>query len=215
MSKKSSSTVASGLSAPSLMQASPSLTSHVLKLHIPLMYSILPTFVSNLFGTIFSSSFMPSWKERYLIQLGGYFYRYKSDTSSDPKGSPFSVDEIDIYAVNDTETILPGGIITPEGYSIFCVSTLRKRQYYAISTEEDRNMWITTLQQARDEHIKRNMGHSDHVPYPYDYYDRMAKSLSKTKTRIRERVQESNMRDMEVRSMMVGDTGVMPRGYSS
>ena len=103
--------------------------------------------------------------------------------SSHSKGSPLSIKEIDSYAVNDAQKILPGGItLSPEGeYYIFCVLMLLKRLYCAISNEEERDMWIRTLQQTRNIFTKYKMGYSNHDPYLYDYCDTMARSLSSSK----------------------------------
>jgi hypothetical protein len=73
------------------------------------------------------------------------------------------------------------------------------------------------LRQARQEAITRSMGHADHQPYPYQYYDGLAQSLVRSKDRIRRKMHESSMREMEMTRVgaggVAGGAGPMPRGF--
>jgi hypothetical protein len=55
------------------------------------------------------------------------------------------------------------------------------------------------------------MGHASHVPYPaaWQYIDSLGVSLVKSKDRVRKKLAESNMKQMDI-----GDVaGPVPRGY--
>lgn len=103
----------------------------------------------------------------------------------------------------------------PPGCSaVFTVSTFGKSQYFAVSTREEATTWINSLREARQAAITRSMGHASHVPYPksWEYYDGLGTSLYRRKERIWKRLEESNMKQMEMNT--VGDVaGSMPRGY--
>jgi hypothetical protein len=212
-----------GLSARSMLQASPSQSGPVLKLHVPIFYTLLPAFLQRLVS--YCLPFMaPSWKPRYLVQLGAYLYKFTNELGKAPKGSPTSVQELEVYLLEDLRDVQ--GIddyhaLAPttdnNDYTYISVGTLRKRQYYAISSKEEAQMWVTTLRQARQEAITRSMGHANNQPYPFQYYDGLAQSLVRSKNRIRRKLHESSMREMEMTSVGVGGVaggaGPMPRGF--
>ena len=199
-----------GLSAKALLDSSPQHHGVVLKLHVPILYSILPDFLKRI---ILSLSFLrwlaPSWKQRYLILCGSYLYKFNHQASKVPKGSPFAVETI------ETDTVLPSsgtssgsyelsevslGSLPPGYTSVFSVSTLRRHHYYAVSDPEEAMLWIRSLVEARQETITRNMGHSRQVPYPqsWKYFDQLAQTFLKSKERIQERMEHSRMRELEM-----------------
>jgi hypothetical protein len=101
----------------------------------------------------------------------------------------------------------------PGGYtSIFIVSTLRRRHYYAVSDNEESLLWVRSLDDARQEAITRNMGHASNVPYPawWKHFDSLGKGLVKSKDRIKERMEMSGMDGMEMTGF---SDGQIPRGY--
>mmetsp|Transcript_9915 Transcript_9915/g.14610 ORF Transcript_9915/g.14610 Transcript_9915/m.14610 type:complete len:233 (-) Transcript_9915:351-1049(-) len=211
---KMSTKTVTDLSAPALIQAEPAQMGPVFKLDVPSIYNLMPNFLVNILRYISITLFLPSWKPRYLIQLGGYLYRFESEKSSVPKGSPLAVDDIiDIFGVDDLEmeANIAGAFHGTSKLYFFCVSTLRKRQYYAVSSsQEDADLWIRTLRQSQQEQITRKMGHADHVPYPYEYIDTRARSLARSKSRIRNKVQEANIREIQGANEGIG---IMPRGF--
>lgn len=212
-----------GLSATSMLNASPSQTGPALKLHVPVFYTLLPAFLQRFLSYCFKF-LAPSWKPRYLIQLGSYLYKFSDESSKAPKGSPLPVQEVDVYLMEDLADVQ--GIddyhgLSPEDgnteYTYFCVATMRKRHYYAVTSKEEAQVWVNTLVQARQEAITRSMGHAKNQPYPYQYFDDLAQSLVQSKDRIRRKMQDSSMREMELATVgagggIAGGTGPMPRG---
>mmetsp|Transcript_18957 Transcript_18957/g.31418 ORF Transcript_18957/g.31418 Transcript_18957/m.31418 type:complete len:274 (+) Transcript_18957:143-964(+) len=224
-----------GLSAPSMLKASPSHTGPVLKLHVPIFYTLLPAFLQRFLSYCFQSSssrnkqscwLTPSWKPRYLIQLGSYLYKFNDESSQAPKGSPLFVQELEVYlmddladvqGIDDYHSLAPTSKTDNTNYTYICVATLRKRHYYAVPSNEEAHVWVNTLWQARQEAITRTMGHAKHLPpYRYQYFDELAESLVQSKHRIRRKMQESTLREMELTTvgcMGGGSTGgPMPRG---
>uniref|UniRef100_A0A7S1GLU0 PH domain-containing protein n=1 Tax=Cyclophora tenuis TaxID=216820 RepID=A0A7S1GLU0_CYCTE len=202
----------SGLRASSMLDASPTLHGEAMKLHLPVLYAICPDFLQGLIQSIWCfSSMRPQWKKRYLILVGGFLYKFASNTSTQPKGSPVAVNAVDVHVVEimeDDEELR--GVTMPSGYEgIVCVSSLRKKQYYALASREDADLWVTSLRERRHETIRRSMGHAANMPYPnaWAHFDSLASSLVKRKERIRKRLQEVSARDMDVAA------GSMPRGY--
>lgn len=206
-----------GLSATSMLQASPSQTGPAMKLHVPILYSILPGFLRSLIRHCFKG-LAPSWKSRFLIQVGNFLYKFVDESSRAPKGSPLPVEEMDVYLLEDLYSNVDGidqhdslALDNFEGF--FCIATLRKRQYFAVQTTDDARVWVNTLRQARQDAITRRMGHARDQPYPYQYFDSLASSLVSTKDRIRTRIQESHLREMELTAMGTGAGSSMPKGH--
>lgn len=204
----------SGLSATSLIDSAPQQHGVVLKLHIPIFYSILPEFLQRLIMSWSILSFLaPSWKERHLILCGSYLYKFKDRTSNIPKGSPFEIKSLHAEPVDNGRGIPELGNL-PAGYSsIFVVSTLRRMHYYSVVDNEEAMLWVRSIREARQECITRNMGHATNFPYPksWTHFDTLGKSLVENKTRIRDRMEASSMREMEMTSFAEG--GPIPRMY--
>ena len=221
------------LSAPNMLRASPQHHEYVMKLRIPVMFSVLPRFVQR-FICRYSvlSCLAPRWERRFLILLGGYLYKFANDTdpTKEPKGSPVPIQSVDINLLDTTDTNTStittdddgGGaaalmawemIPPPSRRGLFVVSTLRKRYYYATRTVEDAETWVNSLRQGRDEALKRGMGHAPTGSYPTEWvhYDRWGGQLLDRKDRIRHRMQENNIRELELSSISEGATA--PRGY--
>ena len=206
-----------GLSSASMLQASPSQAGPAMKLHVPIFYSILPEFLRTLIRYCFKG-LAPTWKPRFLIQIGSYLYKFVDESSRAPKGSPLPVEQIDVYLVEDFHNDVDGvdqcdssDLGNFEGF--FCVATLRKRQYFAVPTADDARVWVNTLRQARQDAVTRRMGHARDQPYPFQYFDSIASSLVDSKDRIRTRIQESQIRELELTTMGTGIGGYMPRGH--
>ena len=195
-----------------------------MKLRIPLLFSILPTFLQRIICRFSCLSFLaPRWERRFLILLGGYLYKFTNDAdpAKEPKGSPLPMRSVDINLLDtaaqqldyDGASVAWEMVPPPACRGLFLVSTLRKKHYYATLTMEDAETWVNSLRQARDEAIKRSMGHApaDSYPAQWTQYDRRGQSLVDRKGRIRQRMQESNIRELELSSMTEGATA--PRGY--
>jgi len=202
-----------GLSVENLMRTSPSQTGPASKLHVPVLYTILPGCCQSILRRWFPS-LAPSWKSRYLVQVGGYMYKFVNDVSSSPKGSPIAVDEILEVHVIPQGQFLEDGVLSslPDADGYFVVTTVWKRQYYAVPTAEDSRMWVETLRHARQEAITRKMGHARDQPYPYNFIDTQASALVTSKRRIRAQIQKANWREMELVAMGAGGSGIS-RGY--
>lgn len=213
------------LSAPSMLQASPQHYEYVMKLRIPAFFSVLPRFLQNIICRFSFLSFLaPTWERRFLILLGGYLYKFQTDTnpSAEPKGTPLAIDAVDINLLDseakgdmtiDDASLAFALLPPPACLGLFVVSTLRKRHYYATGTADDASTWVHSLRQARDEAIKRKMGHAavDSYPTKWTHYDRLGKGVADRKDRIRRRMEESNIRELEMSNLSEG--GAAPRGY--
>lgn len=205
-----------GLSAASLIDSAPQQHGVVLKLHIPVLYTILPEFLQRFILSWSVLSFLaPSWKQRHLILCGSYLYKFKDRSSSIPKGAPFEIDSLNVDLVRMGDNIREIGILSlPPGYtSIFKVSTLRRVHHYAVADVEEAMMWVRSINEARQECITRNMGHASNFPCPksWTYFDSLGSSLVKSKDRIRLRMEESRLREMEMTDF--SDGGPIPRTY--
>jgi len=209
-------TPGAGLSAKAMIDTAPQHHGSVLKLHIPLFYSILPSAIQRILLAWSCFKFLvPSWKERYLVLCGSYLYKFKDRFSDTPKGSPFDIETItiDILKTTGQDRNLSEIGNLPVGYTkIFTVSTLRRRHYYAVSDSEEASLWLRSLREARQESITRNMGHASNVPYPpsWKHFDALGKDLVKSKDRIRERMEMSGIEGMEMAAFTEGQ---IPRGY--
>lgn len=207
--------VGAGLSAPSMLEASPSQHGTVLKLHVPLIFGILPTSWKTL---VLSWNclrwFMPQWHQRYLIMIGSFLYKFKHKSSTAPKGNPFSLDSIDSQLLAVDDEMAPAFCHLPPGYdTIFTVSNyFGKKHYYAVTSREEGLSWVNSLRQNRQEAITRSMGHAGNMPYPksWAYFDSLGQSLQKSKERIKQKVEQHNMREMELSG--IGGGGVASSG---
>jgi hypothetical protein len=202
-----------GLSANALISSDPQYHGVVLKLHIPILYSILPEFLQRIILSWSLLSFLaPQWKQRHLVLCGSYLYKFKDRSSKLPKGCPFEIDGLNIDMVRTGD--IPEIGTLPPGYStIFFVSTLLRQQYYAVADNDEADLWIRSIQEAKQATITRKMGHASNMPYPstWKYFDSLGGGLVKSKTRIRERMEELNMREMEMTQF--AEAGPLPRAY--
>mmetsp|Transcript_8116 Transcript_8116/g.20118 ORF Transcript_8116/g.20118 Transcript_8116/m.20118 type:complete len:235 (-) Transcript_8116:576-1280(-) len=208
-------TPGAGLSAGALIKASPQHQGPVLKLHIPVLYSILPAFIQRIILSLpFCSSCAPSWKERHLVLCGSFLYKFNDECSTLPKGSPFDIETLTTDVLgHDTSMHFPEMGDLPPGYEgFFTVSTLRRQHFYAVSNREEARIWVRSLHDARQESITRSMGHASNVPYPpsWKYFDGLGRALAKSKARIKNRMEQSNLQNLEMASYM---DGPLPRGY--
>jgi hypothetical protein len=211
-----------GLSAQVLFNSSPSQEGMVLKLHVPALYPFIPSCLQR----VLSSPWLrvlnayPRWTERHLILIGKYLYRYTDNDSAKPKGAPVPVESINVHVcerggdAEDDDMEFMWDYLPPGCDSIFTVSTFGKTQYFAVTSREEASTWVNSLREARQSAITRSMGHASHVPYPaaWQYVDSLGMSLAKSKDRVRKKLAESNMKQMDVGTF--GDVaGPMPRGY--
>jgi len=209
-------TPGAGLSAKNMIDSVPQHHGSVQKLHIPVLYSILPSVIQRIILTTSClRSFSPSWKERHLILCGSYLYKFKGTSSTTPKGSPFEIETLtaDILRTPGQDANLSEIGNLPAGYtSIFTVSTLRRHHYYAVSGNEEAMLWVRSLHEARQEIITRKMGHALNIPYPssWKHFDSLGKGLVKSKDRIKERMEKSSIERMEMTAFTEGQ---ILRGY--
>lgn len=225
----------SGLSAQALLNSSPIHDGTVLKLHVPLMYHILPSFIKRFVPTISDSSssskrnfcrFMsPKWKERELILLGSYIYRFNNHQSTSPKGSPIELNGLNAFIVDSNGDVKgagftddmfmdDGGIgldyvlmkssLPPGVDTVFCLASFGKQKFYATKSREDAVAWVNSINQARQEAITRRMGHSKTpVPSNWKTFDTLAKDLVTRKERIKTRMNDTSRREMEMTAMNI------------
>jgi|Transcript_3135 hypothetical protein len=206
-----------GLSAKSLLESSPGQHGPALKLHVPAIYQISPTCFQRILSSGWVPGFMaPHWTERHLVQLGSFLYRFTSERSSEPKGSPIQLETVEARVVSEDEYLDGLELMfqqLPAGYdAVFVVSTFDKTQYFAVSSEEESTTWVNSMREGRQAAITRSLGHSSNVPYPksWEYFDRLGASLMKRKERIKHKMAE---KEMEMTSFDAGSGGSLPRGY--
>ena len=212
-----------GLTIQSMQAASPQQTGTVMKLHVSPLYTLMPRFMQKWILKFWFLSFLrPSWKPRYLILLGSYLYKFKDDdqhhlSSQQPKGAPVPIDGIDVHLVdgaNEDAVVALTQQQLRSGYtSVFCISTLRKQYYYACVSREEALTWVNGLREARQEAVTRSMGHAarDSYPQKWTYFDSLGANLVNSKDRIRTRIEQSNLRELEMSNLT--DGGPAPRGF--
>jgi hypothetical protein len=203
-----------------MQAASPQHTGKVMKLHTSPIFNILPQCIQILILKMWFLSFLrPSWKPRYLMLLGSYLYKFPVDERPDqqPKGAPVAIDGIDVHVVGSTEDrVLRLCLDSLRGYqSVVCVSTLRKNHYFACESRAEALTWVNSVREARQEAVTRSMGHAarDSYPQQWTYFDSLGASLMERKDRIRHRMEQSNLRELEMMSLT--DAGSAPQGYYS
>lgn len=208
------------LSARALLSASPIHAGPVMKVHVPVLYTFLPTTVQWIISRCCPKSWSPQWKRRYLIAIGGYLYRFKDEDGASPKGTPISVTMIDARIIsNDNvgELNISSFDILPDGCNtLFEVSSIGKTQYFAVDSKEEAAIWVNSLKQMKQEAISRSMGHSDAIPYPKEWtsFDASAKRLGDQKKRIKSKLEAMNKKEQEMQSLG-GGSGGMSMGYYS
>jgi PH domain len=210
-----------GLNLNSMQAASPQHTGCVMKLHVPLLYSILPRFLQKSLKRVISKvsilscmlPLMPRWKPRQLVLLGSFIYKFAEDQGI-PKGSPVPLSSLDIQLILDTDwMLLDLDIDFPPGYTaMFCISNLRKKYYFACTNIDEARTWVNSLTQAKQESFTRSMGHAPQDSYPpkWKYYDSLGRSFMKSKERIQLKMEQHNLHEMELIGL---SGGPMPRGY--
>jgi PH domain len=213
-----------GLTVRSMQRASPQHMGNVMKLQVSIPFTLLPRFLQRWILKLWFLSFLrPSWQPRYLILLGSYLYKFKNDRgdllSQKPNGSPVRIDDINVHIVNSADRDGNDAVVAIHSFdnithlSVFCVSTFRKNYYYACTNHDEAMVWVNTLREAHQEVITRTMGHAskDSFPSSWTYYDNLGKDLVERKDRIRLRLQQSNLRELEMSNLTEG--GPIPRGY--
>lgn len=215
MTKRNTSSPAA-LSRSALLEASPQQHGLVQKLHVPLFYNILPRFMQKCLASVpmLEWCICPRWEARYLVLLGSYLYKFEDDGSkrgapSHPKGSPLDLSSIEAYTVdNDTlkNLSLNSDRRPLEAGTVFCVSTFRKQYYYCVSDHEQATVWVNSILEARQEAIKRSMGHAQKDSYPkaWEYYDQLGRNLKNQKERIRIRVERKEFQELEMSQLTEG-----------
>ena len=214
MSKRS---ISAPLSRSALLEASPQEHGLVQKLHVPVFYSILPYFIQKCLASVpmLKQLVCPRWETRFLVLLGSYLYKFeddgfnKKDAPSHPKGSPLALDSIEAYIV-DKDALRNLSLDQErrflEAGTVFCVSTFRKQYYYCVSDHEQATVWVNSILDARQEAIKRSMGHAEKDSYPkaWEYYDQLGRNLKKQKERIRMRVERKELQELEMSQLTEG-----------
>jgi hypothetical protein len=203
-----------GLSVNAMISASPSQHGAVYKLQVPVLFSVLPEFLQRLICSWSCLAFLaPKWKERYLIQMGNYLYRFKDAQSSTPKGAPVPLEEADVRLMSLHEDGVEFVALPSSVRACFVVSTLRKKHFYGVSSKEEAMTWVKSMEDGRQEATRRSMGHTRNVPYPksWEYFDNLGKNLLKSKERIKTKMYERELREMEMTNF--GERGPAPRGY--
>lgn len=198
------------LSASALLSSSPTHSSHALKMHTPAMYNFLPATIQwFLSSRCCPKSWSPQWKERYLIALGEYLYRFKDENGKSPKGAPIPVATVEARLVSHNDNGEYNVIydLLPPGYeAVFEISSIGKVQYFAVQNREEAVTWINSIRQLRQEAITRTMGHANNIPYPSEWksFDVSAKRLKDQKMRIKNKLEMMNKKEQEMQTLNNG-----------
>lgn len=220
-----------GLTVPQMLKASPQHHGRVMKLQVSPFYTLLPKFLQKWIAASWCFSFLaPSWQPRYLILLASFLYKFDAQALQNPKmtpkGSPIPIESVHVQVLLPEPTTAPArdhqhsSMATialqnlPAGCTaVVAVSKFRNTQYYAVSCTQEATTWAAALAEASQEAITRSMGHAPDESFPasWKYFDSLGASLVKRKDRIRERVEQSNLRELEMTGLQ--DGGPLPRGY--
>jgi hypothetical protein len=226
------------LAASTLLQSNPTHAGQAYKLDIPFFYVLLPTMIQRFLRYIpFAGKLglIPSWKKRYLIQIGNYVYRYqingKVNNGSNVnnvapsitkkmklKGSPIPLQTIQCEKNQNTtigvksnssndEIISYAREVPSTCHGFFSITSNGQTRYYAVSTPEEASVWIQSLREGRQGAIERSMGH-DRRPYPesWKYIDLMGKAKVQKNERIRKRIDRDRMKEVEMMEFMGGSS---------
>lgn len=197
----------SQLSAPALLAASPIHASPAMKLHVPVLYDVLPATLQWCLARCGPASWRPQWKRRYLVALGEYLYRFTDGEGATPKGAPLPVATTESHiASQDDDDYAASGVFDalPEGCAaVFVVASIGKTQYFAVESREEARVWVDSLRQMRQSAITREMGHANDVPYPKQWttFDAAARRLKDQKTRIKQKLEAMDRKEQEMVSM--------------
>lgn len=212
-----------GLSAQVLLNSSPAQDGIVLKLHVPALYPFVPSCLQRILSSRWLRvlNMYPRWTERHLVLIGKYLYRFTDDNATQPKGAPVPVEAINVHVcerggeAEDDDMEFIWDYLPPGCDSIFTVSTFGKTQYFAVTNREESSTWVNSLREARQSEITRSMGHASNMPYPaaWKYIDSLGTSLVKSKDRVRKKLAETNMKQMDVSAFGGDVAGPLPRGY--
>jgi hypothetical protein len=221
------------LTLPNLLKAFPQEHGIVEKLHCPTLYTLLPRCIRRLLCRIpaFRRRLVPKWRVRYLILVGSYLYKFdalamnNASAAEPPKGSPIKVSSMSNVRIVDSDSIFLDSDIRASGFNpIDSVEgdkrtyfAIDKVSYFAVPRRAVASTWVQSLQTARHESITREMGHAppDSFPQIWNYYDSLGRQLSQSKERVKARISSSNMRAMEMSTLMTAGGGgaSLPRAY--
>lgn len=98
------------------------------------------------------------WKERYFVLIGSYLFRFESQHSITPKGTPLPVDVCDVSmdVVDEKPCVV--------------VRTLRGDSVLASDSPGECKEWIDAINRAKQRTIKERLGHSTtNVKFPRFY----------------------------------------------
>lgn len=158
----------------------------------------------------------PTWRTRSVVLLGSYLYKF-DDEDGRHVGAPVDVMgmEVSLLEPKDAEYLGMSECISllKSSSSIIRISMPRKTYYYACPSKEEALVWVRSLRDAKQEGIRRSMGHAGVGSYPksWEYFDSLGKKAAVTKARIRHKMETNSLRELEMSSMM--DSGPLPRGY--
>jgi hypothetical protein len=222
-----------GLRYEAMMAASPQQTGQVMKLGVSTVFLLLPTFIKQwVLKWRCLAMVRPKWKTRRLILLGRFLYKFYRPVTNDDEtdhghvasrnvGAPVDVLDMEVSLVESAEaerfgiaeclSLLTDGTARPS--AVFRVATFRKTYYFACPSKEEALVWIRSLQDARQETIRRSMGHAEVASYStrWEYFDLLGRQAAATEERIRRRMENDNLRELEMSNLM--DSGPLPRGY--
>mmetsp|Transcript_99334 Transcript_99334/g.195107 ORF Transcript_99334/g.195107 Transcript_99334/m.195107 type:complete len:213 (+) Transcript_99334:105-743(+) len=106
---------------------------------------------------LFPCWFKP-WKQRFLVLVGGFLYRFESEFGVKVKGVPIPLDSISI---------------SYRGECMFEVSMIRKVYRFKTDSEQDAFDWVKAISARKSEAIREALGHA-----PLDASTRRANNVA-------------------------------------
>jgi hypothetical protein len=207
------------LAASNLLKSNPTNCGQVLKLDVPLFYSLMPTWVQRILR-YFPSPFRPSWKRRYMIQIGKYLYRYQIDTNTGIrevserskmklKGTPILLSTVHttplvqttygLQSANQEEVIANASDLPPFCSGFFSITSDGETRHYAVSTVEEANTWFNSLSKGRQSNIELTMGHDKRTyPETWRYIDTMGEERVRRNKRVKDLIRTTDRREIDI-----------------
>lgn len=178
------------------LDSQPQHHSIVHKLHKPILLQFLPQFLLSLLT--WCCGIRPvTWKERHLVLLGSYLYRFDPATGK-CKGSPLEVTSISASSVSTTAEIATDKALNEQqqhasSTTLLRISTFTKDYTFYCSGDDSKNTiqtWCHVIQQAQAETHRRELGHvtdAAAIPPRWRHWDAHGRSVAQHKLRVRRR----------------------------
>lgn len=127
------------------------------------------------------------WKQRYLVLIGGFLYRFEGVNGYKMKGVPLPVDGILVSIYSDDRSII-------EVASIYKTYRFRMESVFVAQA------WLDAFSQRKAQWIREGLGHTP-VPESLQRINRIAKSIYDGKMSIESRLVEEEVNNPLYKTM--------------